>query len=107
MGKTKKTQGKSQNKGLPGGIIKQYGAPVTWKMITEEVWNEYYKSEEGKARLAKLIQRGNEKVLTYNAYIANNDKPVAQRSIAEVEDVAKRNAAAKIKARTKKRVVVR
>ncbi len=76
-------------------------------MITEDVWNEYYKSDEGKARLERLIKRGNDKLLTYNAYIASTEKPAPLRSAAEVEEVAKRNAAAKIKARTKKRVVVK
>lgn len=107
MGKKKEKSGKSQNRGLPGKIIKSFGQPVAWKMITEDTWNEFYKSDAGQKRLEKLITKQNDRAIVQTSWIEGTEKPKPLKTEDELNAIRASNAAARIKARTKKRKVVK
>lgn len=103
MAKSKKKKGKSQNRGLPKHIIQQYGTPKQWTMISQNTWDEFYKTTEGQSRLSKLIDRASDKSTVLSARIAITEQPAAPRTQQAIEGAVAANTRAKMNARKRAR----
>lgn len=66
---------KSRNKGLPGSFIKSYGKPVERQLITKDVWQAFYMSDEGKQRGQDLWARTQERGADLAKLASLKDQP--------------------------------
>jgi hypothetical protein len=99
----KRKRGTSQNRGLPGHIIEKYGEEVQWSLISDQTWNEFYKTPEGQARLKRMIAKTQKKVNAQQGKIDDDTKPLALRTKEAVNLIQQNNEKAKNQAKTKKR----
>lgn len=98
-----KGKGKSSggNRGLPGKFIQQYGDAVERQMITKQVWNEFYKSPEGKKRATDIMARYFEDNAARQIAINDQGVSVPVRDDKAIATVVRTNAINKAAARTR------